>query len=237
MDNARSDALRRFIHTWGAPIHDLALLDRAFVHRSKINEEPDAFPESNERLEFLGDAVMQILATEYLYTRFPEDAEGELSRKRALAVCEDSFAQLGRSIGIPALLYLGRGAELQGGRQKSSLIADAFEAVCGAVYLDGGWDFLREWFFAQLRDMEDRFDADTAGTDAKTTLQTVLFRAGKSYRYVLVKESGPPNNRHFTMALEINGKQVAWGDGSSKKRAEEDAARSWLEENDAAQGR
>ncbi|MDD7593638.1 MAG: ribonuclease III [Peptoniphilaceae bacterium] len=237
MNEARRDALRQFAASWGAPVENFDLLDRAFVHRSMLNESPETFHESNERLEFLGDAVMQILATEYLFKHFPRDPEGELSRKRALAVCEDSFAKLGREIGIPPLLYLGHGAEMQGGREKPSLIADAFEAVSGAVYLDGGLPFLRDWFFEKLRSMEDLFAANRAGTDAKTTLQTVLFRAGQSYRYVLIRTEGPPNDRRFTMALEVEGRKVSKGSGSSKKRAEEEAARIYLEERDAAQNR
>lgn len=201
-----------------------ALLKKAMVHRSLLNEQPDATLESNERLEFLGDAVLELISTDYFYRCYPQDPEGELSRKRALAVCEASFATLGREIGLDGLLQMGHGEELQGGRQKPSLLADAFEALCGAIYLDGGMDFLEKWFEQKLSAMHDKWEASSIETDAKSTLHRYVLQHGLSQRYVVLEESGPSHQRTFRVAVEINGKQIAEGCGKSKKRAEEKAA-------------
>lgn len=234
MTKNRKDALRAFQERWGYQFHDVRLLEEAFIHRSVLNEHPEK-ARSNERLEFLGDAVLEIISSAYLFRAFPTMSEGELSRRRSLAVQEESFAALGRAIGLPSLLLLGTGAEQEGGREKPSLIADCFEAVCGAVYLDGGFSFLEKWFVDRLEEMTPLFERALVRADAKTALQTVLFKEGKTYTYALVKEEGPPHDRHFEMALMVEGKQVSIGTGKSKKRAEAEAALRYLEEKDATE--
>lgn len=201
-----------------------ALLRKAMIHRSLLNEQPDDTLESNERLEFLGDAVLELITTDHFFRRFPHDPEGELSRKRALAVCEASFAKIGREIGLDSLLQLGHGEEMQGGRQKPSLLADAFEALCGAIYLDGGMDFLTPWFVGKLEAMHEKLEASSVDTDAKSALHRYVLRQGLSQNYVLLEESGPSHQRTFRVAVEIDGKRIAEGSGKSKKRAEAQAA-------------
>ncbi|WP_071705653.1 ribonuclease III [Murdochiella vaginalis] len=204
------------------------LLQQAMIHRSVLNERPNEAAESNERLEFLGDAVLELITTDHFFRRYPKDPEGELSRKRALAVCEASFAEIGREIGIDSLLQLGHGEEMQGGREKPSLLADAFEALCGAIYLDGGMNFLSSWFVQKLEDMHGKLEASSIDTDAKSALHRYVLRHGLSQDYVVLEESGPSHQRTFRVAVEINGKRIAEGSGKSKKRAEAQAAHAAL---------
>ncbi len=226
----KNAALDLFQEQFGYTFQRSDLLERALVHRSILNEAPERYHESNERLEFLGDAVMQLISSDALFRLFPSDPEGELSRKRALAVCEESFAAFGRSIGLPEILELGHGEEMSGGREKPSLIADAFEAVCGAVYLDGGYDFLKQWFEERVHQMIPRLNASQSDTDAKSRLQSVLGKQGKAFRYLLLDEKGPDHAPVFTVALEIDGRIAAKGRGSSKKKAEAQAAANALNE-------
>lgn len=220
----KADELEKFQEKLGYHFHNPSLLELAMVHRSLINEAPERYPESNERLEFLGDAVLELITTDHFFRHHPEDPEGELSRKRALAVCEASFARLGRAIGLSELLQLGHGEEMQGGREKPSLLADAFEAVCGAIYLDGGMDFLWPWFTNKLDAMHDKLEASSVDTDAKSALHRYILHNGLEQRYIVLEESGPSHARHFRVAVEIDGERMAEGAGTSKKRAEADAA-------------
>ena len=204
----------------GYQFRDPELLKTALRHSSYANEHrglPD-----NERLEFLGDAVLELSSSHYLYTRHPEDAEGDLSKKRSSLVCEASLAACARRIGLGDELMLGRGEEKSGGRTRDSLLSDAFEAVIGAIYLDGGFEAARLFVYNHV--MREREDSP-AVYDAKTILQEVLQKDGEiSIVYRQKESSGPDHERLFTAEVEVNGKVFGEGSGRSKKLAEQAAA-------------
>ncbi|MGB8321396.1 MAG: ribonuclease III [Candidatus Acidiferrum sp.] len=217
-----------------------ALLDRALTHSSAIPElrtargEEISFTGSavqdNERLEFLGDAVLELLTSEYLLTNFPEWSEGQLSKSRARIVNAHSLEIAARGLGLGEHLRLGRGEEKTGGRDKPALLADAFEAVVAAIYLDGGLDPVRELLkrtvFLQALEDGDRI----ADSDRKSALQEFLQgRGGHPAEYRLAGETGPDHQKTFLVEVWIRGECMASAEGSTKKEAEQKAARSALE--------
>jgi ribonuclease-3 len=205
---------------------DLGLLRRALTHRS---HEPEvAGGPSNERLEFLGDAVLGMVIAEELYVGWSL-SEGEMAKVRAAVVNETSLAGVARRIGIGSGLRLGRGEESTGGREKASILADAMEAVIGAVYLDGGLDAARRVILADWRPLISERAADPGRRDYKTRLQEALARHGLTPIYS-VEGSGPDHRRSFTAEVEVQGRRLGRGTGTSKKRAQQQAARRALEE-------
>ncbi len=206
-----------------------ALLRQALVHRSLINEADLAPTDSNERLEFLGDAVLGLVTTELLYERHPEYDEGELTRARASLVNLNAAARFSKALGLGAHLQLGRGAEMTGARERASVLGRAFEALVGAVYLDAGLDAARTFIAPFVS--QDLGERGRAGPqkDFKTQLQERLHveRAATPV-YVLIDASGPDHARRFRMAVTVDEEQLAQGEGSSKQRAEQDAARAAL---------
>ena len=217
-----------------------ALLDRALTHSSAIPElrtargEEISFTGSavqdNERLEFLGDAVLELLTSEYLLTNFPEWSEGQLSKSRARIVNAHSLEIAARGLGLGEHLRLGRGEEKTGGRDKPALLADAFEAVVAAIYLDGGLDpvlgLLKRTVFLQALEDGDRI----ADSDRKSALQEFLQgRGGHPAEYRLAGETGPDHQKTFLVEVWIRGECMASAEGSTKKEAEQKAARSALE--------
>jgi ribonuclease-3 len=223
------------------------LLDRALTHSSAVPElraargEDIAFAGSevqdNERLEFLGDAVLELLTSEFLLKSFPEWTEGQLSKSRARIVNAHSLEIAARSLDIGSHLRLGRGEEKTGGREKPALLADAFEAVVAAMYLDGGLvparELLTNTVFLQARENGDRM----AESDRKSALQEFLQgKGGQLAEYRLAGESGPDHQKTFLVEVWIRGERMASAEGSTKKEAEQKAARSALErlqQNDA----
>lgn len=212
------------------------LLRRALTHRSATasaaaSAAGDASAgnsnEDNERLEFLGDAVLGLLASEYLLTVFPEWSEGQLSRSRARIVNARSLGSAARRLHLGEYLYLGRGEEKTGGREKPAMLADAFEAVVGAIYLDGGLEpvrqFLRRGLFdSTVGERPERL----AESDFKSGLQEFLQGRGRPPAdYRVVAESGPDHRKLFSVEVWIEGRRLADGEGSSKKEAEQEAAR------------
>jgi ribonuclease-3 len=216
------------------------LLDRALTHSSAIPELRGAAPEEakialhpmdNERLEFLGDAVLELLASEYLLANFPEWSEGQLSKSRARIVNASSLEAAARRLRLGEHLRLGRGEEKTGGREKQTLLADAFEAVVAAVYLDSGLGaargVLRRVLFEQA--LEERGER-IAESDRKSALQEFLQGRGQPpAEYRLAGESGPDHQKLFQIEVWINGERMAMGEGSTKKEAEQRAARRALE--------
>ncbi|MGC4113408.1 MAG: ribonuclease III [Myxococcales bacterium] len=211
----------------------MALEDRptalaALTHASYVNEHPEEHRADNERLEFLGDAVVDLAVSDRLMRRYPEASEGELTRLRAALVDESGLAMVARSMGLGELLALGRGEEQSGGRRKDSVLADALEAVIGVVFLAGGI----EAAFAFV----DRFFADaflkvltSAGRDFKSQLQVLAQgRFQASPRYSVVSETGPDHAKTFTVEIECAGEKLGRGEGRSKKEAEQAAAREAL---------
>ncbi len=198
------------------------LLRMAVCHSSYINEHRMERLDCNERLEFLGDAVLELVSSEYLYQKFPEKPEGELSKLRASLVCEPSLAMSARAIGLEKYLLLGNGEEATGGRQRDSIISDALEAAIGAIYLDGGITNAKEFILAYvLNDMEHK----QLFFDSKTILQErVQGRMEGQICYRLVGEKGPDHDKSFFVKLYIGDKEYGSGQGHTKKAAEQRAA-------------
>jgi len=208
-----------------------AYLKRALTHKSFANENRLPHTEHNERYEYLGDAVLELAISHLLMERFPEYPEGELSKLRAAIVNENQLAELARSIMLGDHLYLGKGEEQTGGRDKSSLLSDAFEAVLGAVYLDRGFDRTRKVVKHLYDGVLDRAGAAGFIRDFKTRLQEVSqarFRAVP--RYKLLKTTGPDHAKMFEVHLFINDSLMGTGKGPSKKAAEQAAAAEALDQ-------
>ncbi|MDI6895126.1 MAG: ribonuclease III [Bacillota bacterium] len=203
---------------------------QAVTHSSWVQEHPGAGRDSNERLEFLGDAVVGLAMASYLYSRFPRAREGELSRFKAAVVGEGALAGAARRLGLGQLLYLGRGEEQSGGASRPALLADVFEAVCAALYLDSGWQRARDFVVGQLAPAVDRTLKRGTG-DFKSVLQEVVQERGGSVTYRVVGQEGPDHARVFTVEVVVDGRVAGRGRGRSKKAAEQEAARIALEES------
>ncbi len=208
----------------GYRFHNITLLQNALTHSSYANERWHDSLKCNERLEFLGDAVLGMVVAEYLYRNYPERLEGDLTRMRADMVCETSLAAAANRVELGKHMLLGNGEEQGGGRTRASILADAFESVIAAAFLDGGMDAAKgiiERFIltnVPAKKMQNQ--------DYKTALQELVQKKrNQTITYELVSESGPDHDKSFTVELRLNGKKIGEGTGSSKKRAEQDAAR------------
>jgi len=214
----------------GAPLVDRETALAAITHKSWVNEHRGEGGEDNERLEFLGDAVIDLLVSEYLMSRFPRAREGDLSKLRAAVVDEAGLAGMARSLGLGELLRLGRGEEMTGGREKASLLADAMEAVIAAVFLDGGLAAAHALVDRFLGDAYAQAETGTLDRDWKTQLQELgQARHRTSPRYRVVAEVGPDHSKTFEIEVELRGTALGRGSGRSKKDAEQAAARAALE--------
>lgn len=206
----------------GYAFQNAALLENALCHSSYANEhrgKPD-----NERLEFLGDAVLELCSSHYLYELFPHTPEGDLSRYRAAMVCEASLAKAARRLKLGDFLLLGKGEEKSGGRERDSILSDAFEAVLGAIYLDGGLGSARRFVTDHLFDDKEIFSKDVP-IDAKTRLQELLQRKGTvRIEYHLLEEGNGGDTGVFTAQVTAEGRELGSGRGHSKKMAEQAAA-------------
>ena len=213
----------------GYRFRNITLLQNALAHSSYANERWHNSLMSNERLEFLGDSVLGMLVAEYLYRTFPDRPEGELTRMRADMVCEKTLASVANGIGLGDHLLLGKGEEQGGGRNRDSILADAVESVIAACYLDGGMEaalaFVERFILVNVP--VTKFH----NTDYKTALQELVQqKKNQTLAYALVGETGPDHDKQFLVELTLNGKPVGKGTGSSKKRAEQDAARNAMEQ-------
>ncbi len=209
-----------------APLADRATALAAVTHKSWVNEHRGEGAEDNERLEFLGDAVIDLLVSEYLMTHFPLAREGDLSKLRAAVVDEPGLAGIGRALQLGELLRLGRGEELTGGRDKASLVADAMEAVIAAVFLDGGLAAVHRLIDPFLEEAYARAVNGSIDRDFKTQLQEqAQARFRSSPRYRVVAEVGPDHSKTFEVEVELQGEVLGRGSGRSKKDAEQGAAR------------
>jgi len=214
----------------GYRFRDESLLRGALYHSSYANEHRNENIVSNERLEFLGDAVLGFVSAEFLYSRFPHAPEGELTRIRAALVREESLFEVAQSLQLGECLMLGKGEESGGGRQRPSILADCTEAVFAAVYLDGGMDCARDLIHRVLLSKGDIEVAESRRRDYKTELQELVQRKPHQVlRYELVGQSGPDHAKVFTVAVLLNGAPVGEGSGHSKKEAEQASARAALE--------
>jgi ribonuclease-3 len=208
--------------------HDKKLLQTALTHSSYANEVKEKRFENNERLEFLGDAVLGIIVAEYLYFHNSHVPEGELTRLRAMMVCEKSLYEFAQQLGIGSYLRLGRGEENTGGRERSSILADAFEAVIAAIYIDGGLESARKY----VTGFADRFFSSRIKSnlkDYKTALQEIVQKnRGERLEYVLTDENGPDHDKEFVVEVHLNSNIIGEGRGGSKKEAEQMAAKEAL---------
>lgn len=213
-----------------------ALLAEALTHKSHVNERKSRDRKHNERLEFLGDAVLSLIISDHLAKSFPQLSEGALSKLKAKLVSETCLANAARRLDLGARLQLGRGEELSKGREKASLLADALEAVIAAIYLDGGLDASRDFTLdvlgEELREIESQ-QSKPGGDDYKTRFQEwCQQRYDTLPRYVTVRESGPDHRKMFEVEVQVDGKVVGAGQGHSKKEAEQLAAQQALEQSE-----
>lgn len=209
---------------------DKALLQRALTHRSYINEHPDYPLEDNERLEFLGDAVLDFVTAEYLYHHFPEMPEGRLTNLRSALVRTERLAEFALNLELGKHLYLGRGEEESGGRERLAILCDAFEAVVGALYLDQGIEATRQFIHAVMEPALQEILESETDKDPKSRLQELAqshYRVTPTYR--TVKEEGPDHAKEFTVAAMIGQKIYGQGTGFSKQTAAQAAAKKALE--------
>ena len=212
----------------GYKFKNIALLQNALAHSSYANERWHNSLMSNERLEFLGDSILGMCVAEYLYCTFPDRPEGELTRMRADMVCEQTLANVAGRIGLGEHLLLGKGEEQGGGRTRNSILADAVESVIAASFLDGGMGAAKQ--FIQKYILVEVPVKKLHNVDYKTSLQELVQqKKNQVLSYALVGESGPDHDKHFEVEVSLNGKVVGLGSGSSKKRAEQDAARVAIE--------
>lgn len=209
----------------GFPFRDRRLFWQAFTHTSFAHEKKGAdFHEDNERLEFLGDAVLELAVSEFLFHRFPHMSEGDLTRTRARVVCEPSLAAFAKELNFGQYVRLGKGEEMTGGRTRPALLADVFEAFVGALYLDQGLDRVKQFLHAVVF---PRIDENWLSqvTDAKSQLQEIVQQERMGpLEYQIVDIQGPAHDRHFVAEVLLGGKRLGRGSGRSKKEAEQRAA-------------
>ncbi|HJC90409.1 MAG TPA: ribonuclease III [Candidatus Mediterraneibacter excrementigallinarum] len=206
----------------GYDFRDFSLLKTAMMHSSYTNERRLEKYRCNERLEFLGDAVLELVSSEFLFRESPRVSEGELTKTRASMVCEPSLAMCARDIGLGDYLLLGKGEEATGGRKRDSITSDAMEALIGAIYLDGGFTSAKEFIHRfVLTDLEDK----KLFYDSKTILQEMVQAdRNREISYRLVGEKGPDHNKSFSVEVLIGGDVYGAGQGRTKKAAEQQAA-------------
>lgn len=207
----------------GYEFRQTGLLQQALTHSSYANEKRMKKHSDNERLEFLGDAVLEIISSEYLYHHFPDLPEGELTKMRASLVCEPTLAYCTKELHLGEYLLLGRGEDRTGGRKRSSILSDALEAVIGAIYLDGGFASAKEFVLKFiLTDIAHK----QLFYDSKTILQEIVQagEGGQLLEYKILKEEGPDHRKVFEVMAMLNGEEIGRGSGRTKKAAEQVAA-------------
>ncbi|MFD2925492.1 ribonuclease III [Halobacillus naozhouensis] len=207
---------------------NLSLLEQAFTHSSYVNEHRKTDREDNERLEFLGDAVLELGVSQYLYKEFPNKPEGELTKLRASIVCEASLVKFANDLNFQDLILLGKGEEMTGGRNRPALLADVFEAFIGALYLDKGFNqvvhFLENYVYPKIKE-----GAFSHAMDYKSQLQEFIQRDRNSrIEYEIVEERGPAHSREFVAHVRIQNENAGIGIGRTKKEAEQKAAQQAL---------
>ena len=225
VDNFTTESPEHFTKRLDLPFTNHFLLFRALTHRSYLNENKDAI-EDNERLEFLGDAVLDFVVADWLYNHYPEKPEGDLTRLRAALVHTDQLANFARQIDLGRALRLGRGEIQAGGRERSTLLCDAFEALIGALYLYGGITAVNNFLVPLLENVVDEILQNHLDEDTKSRLQEWAQGHGyESPKYLLVSEKGPDHSKTFEMKVKIGKKTFGRGIGTSKQSAEKAAAK------------
>jgi len=201
-------------------------INEALTHSSYANEKNDKTVKHNERLEFLGDSVLSLIISDYLFMKYPDFPEGELTKVRSKIVCEATLAECARSITLGEYMYFGKGEEMTGGRDRASILADAFEALIAAIYMDGGISHARSFI---LQSMNKKIVDAIMGkifVDYKTRLQEIVqARKIKKIKYNVIDEQGPDHSKMFFTEVNVNDKVIGQGQGRSKKEAEQNAAK------------
>lgn len=212
------------------PIKKEKLLKQALTHRSWLNENSSLKTQSNERLEFLGDAVLELVVTEYLYTTLPNEQEGKLTALRAALVRTETLAHIAKKLGIGEMIRLSKGEELTGGRTNLSLLANTFEAIIGATYLESGKEkvtkFVQKVLLPELKNIQEQ----NLEKDSKSSLQEIVQSQNlPAPVYKVSREEGPDHDKIFTVSVYIDGNRIATGNGKSKQLAQQQAAKHALE--------
>ncbi len=209
-------------------VKDIHQIECAFVHRSYLHEHQNTYPEDNQRLEFMGDAVLQLWTASYLYNLNPKLTEGNMTKLRSQMVCESSLAKIAFKLGLNEFLKLGHGEILEQGQLRDSTVADMFEAFLGALYLESGYQYVSPLLDDIFKDLEE-FKQFNSVIDFKTELQEYVQADNRrTISYVLLSVDGPSNQRIFETSVQIDGITYGKGKGSSKKRAEQAAAKEAL---------
>jgi ribonuclease III len=212
----------------GVSFNEPKLLKTALTHSSYANQHKDQ--EYNERYEFLGDAILQVCITEFLFLNYKEKSEGELTKIRSLIVCENSLYEIGKKLELGYFIRISRGEELTGGRERTSITADAVEALIAAIYLDKGLEFTKDFILGHFNGIIKRAINNDIVLDYKTKLQEELQKSGEvSIIYELLKYEGPPHRRKFFTSVLIQDRELGTGEGYSKKESEQYAAKAALE--------
>jgi len=230
MENLKKALLEQFDLVFS----DETLLETAFTHTSYANEHRLLKISHNERLEFLGDAVLQLIISEYLYTKYPKKPEGDLSKLRSMIVREESLAGFARDCQFDQFIKLGRGEEKSGGRNRDTILGDLFEAFLGALLLDKGVEAVKSFLYQVMIPKVEAGDFERV-TDYKTKLQELLQINGDvEIAYQVVSETGPAHAKNFEVAVLINGRKSGQGQGRSKKLAEQEAAKNAFEKESSS---
>jgi len=237
VDPERKKELQLFESHAGLRFRKLELLNHAFSHRSHANESGSNV-ENNERLEFLGDSVLGLVVAEYLYVTLSDRPEGELARIKSFVVSEDSLAGIARSIRVDNFILIGKGEEHSGGRRKKAILADALEAVIGALFLDSGFRAAKKFVLKHIVPEVDKVLEDRHRKDYKTLLQELVQKQFRTYpQYNLVKKTGPDHDKTFWIEVVVDGVRYGPGEGKNKKEAEQAAARTaWEAFDDGESG-
>lgn len=221
--------LKTFEDAIGVTFNDAKILRQAFTHRSYLNEHRGETAGHNERLEFLGDAVLELVSTHFLYEKFPESTEGELTAYRAALVNAVTCAEVASELGMNDYLLLSRGEAKDNGRARAVLLANAFEALVGAIYVDQGYDAASTFINTFLLPKIDDIVRKRLWQDPKSTLQEKAQETeGATPSYAVIKESGPDHDKHFLVGVYVKEELFGQGEGKSKQEAEQDAARAAL---------
>jgi ribonuclease-3 len=221
---------KSFEEAAGVSFNDVELLRQAFTHRSYLNEHRGETSGHNERLEFLGDAVLELVSTHFLYTKYPEKNEGDLTAYRAALVNATTCAEVATQLGMNDYLLLSRGEAKDTGRARGVLLANAFEALIGAVYIDQGYDAARDFIEAHLLPKIDEIISKRLWQDAKSTLQEKSQEAhGVTPSYQVLEETGPDHDKQFVVGVFVSEELLAKGSGKSKQEAEQSAARAAID--------
>jgi ribonuclease-3 len=221
---------KSFEQNIGVQFNDAALLRQAFTHRSYLNEHRGESGGHNERLEFLGDAVLELIATHFLYEQFPKNTEGELTAYRAALVNAVTCAQIATEIGMNDYLLLSRGESKDTGRARNILLANAFEALVGAIYIDQGYDAAKQFISERLFPRLDEIIREKLWQDAKSSLQEKAQEyEGSTPNYKVMAETGPDHDKHFVVGVYVKDMLLGQGEGKAKQEAEQSAARAALD--------